>query len=146
MLSLSLLCKMQILWYVHIPPLSHAISLHEILLCSFSLTKGGPLHWEEKGSYASLFNKGKRLKNSLWCWLVWAIICCTVKESACQLWEMMSNLKNDCKLHLTDWQSNQPKLKESTLGMQSTFYHQVVQPQQVQQNGRLVCKRAQTWQ
>lgn len=50
---------------------------------------------------------------------------------------MMSNLKTDCKLHLTDWWSNQPKLGESTLGMQSTFScHQVMQLQQVQQNGK----------
>lgn len=50
---------------------------------------------------------------------------------------MMSNLKTDCKLHLTDWQSNQLKLRESTLGMQSTSScHQIMQLQQVQQNGR----------
>lgn len=49
----------------------------------------------------------------------------------------MSNLKTDCKLHLTDWKSNQLKLKESTLGMQSTFScHRVMQLQQVRQNGR----------
>lgn len=48
---------------------------------------------------------------------------------------MMSNLKTDCKLHLTDWQSNQ--LRESTLGTQSTFScHQVMQLRQVEQNGR----------
>lgn len=59
------------------------------------------------------------------------------QESACQSQELMSNLKTDCKLHLTDWKSNQLKVKESTLGMQSTFScHQVMQLQQVRQNSR----------
>ena len=95
--------------------------MYELPLCPFPLTKCSQLLQEEKEKYIPLLNRGIRLETSLCFWLVWAIICCSVKESACQSEEKMSNLKTDCKLHLTDWQSNQLKLRGINTGHAEHF-------------------------